>query len=92
MTEMNNLEYAASLRILRRISGMLHHPDAHKVFFNLPEVHLQKIVYLQIKLANACQLTADEIAAYGKAGAKDIQVVEKENGEFVFENAELDPV
>lgn len=88
--EMTSAQHAASLRMVRKISGMLAHPDAHKVFLHMASEELGKIVGAQLHLARSCGLTSEDLEAYGEAGAKDFEVVETTPGVFQFQLAEKD--
>jgi hypothetical protein len=80
---MNNRQYAAMLRVIRRLSGFVEHPDAYKVFHSNNVFQFEAIAKTRLRLARMCGLNDADLKAYGEAAAKEYEVVETE-GKFAF--------
>lgn len=85
MGEVTPKEHAARLRLLRRIGGMMHHPESHKVLTEDEWGRLADAAYI---IRRSTPMTADEFLDFCAAGVRDLNVVwSDEKARWVFDVA-----
>lgn len=79
-TEITPEAYAAILRQIRHIGGMMYHPDAKKVFTD-DFIAWNTLQDLLTELRLACALSIEQCLEYCHAGARDMIVIYSEEKE-----------